>query len=94
MAKPGKWPDKQRFDFVVRVRPLEAKEIAQIHKADASRRAMSLSEHKRALLFALEELTGLNYGHAVREWKELVRNDWWKASPVGRKERGKVLCQQ
>src|SRR5262249_29569671 len=35
VEKPGRWPNQQRFDFVVRVRPLEEKEMAAIKKADA-----------------------------------------------------------
>jgi hypothetical protein len=54
---PGYWPREQRFDFVVRTRPLtEAERTAwEKKRAQEGRRPPSL--HRRALLFALDELS-------------------------------------
>jgi sugar lactone lactonase YvrE len=60
------WPAVQRFDFMVRERPATAGEV---QKATAS--AGTLSEHQRAIFFALRELTGTDAGPSAEDWKRL-----------------------
>ena len=48
----GKWPEMQRFDFLVRTRKLGAAEVAKLPPPPA------VSEYKDAILIALRGLTG------------------------------------
>jgi hypothetical protein len=68
VAKPGKWPAVQRFDFFVRERL--ATEPDQ--RESLARQKTGPHEHQRALLFALRELTGHDPGPAVADWKAFV----------------------
>jgi sugar lactone lactonase YvrE len=68
VADHGPWPAVQRFDFVVRQREATALEIDQALKAA---RNPTVSEHQRALLFALRELTGTDTGPAIEDAKAL-----------------------
>jgi hypothetical protein len=70
VAKHGRlWPADQRFDYLVRLRPLNSQELlAWQDKLGAFRTAVPQSE---ALLFALRELTGENPGTTAADWKRL-----------------------
>jgi HEAT repeat protein len=58
----------QRFDYVVRTRPLSKNEIAQLNPADED----NLDYPQRdAVLFALRELTGRDAGKETAAWREL-----------------------
>jgi sugar lactone lactonase YvrE len=82
VRKPGPWPSSQRFDFLVRERP--ATPIEETRKASEMR---SASEYKRAVFFALRELTGQDPGPAVEDWKRLfLGRDRVKARHTGLKE--------
>jgi HEAT repeats len=50
VAQPNKWPDEQRFDFLVRQRPATAEE--------AARKPAATSAQRQAVLFAIERLAG------------------------------------
>jgi phage FluMu protein Com len=57
VEKHGRWPGTQRYDFLVRERP--------IPPAAANRE----NEPPQALFFALRELTGTDAGSTVEDWK-------------------------
>jgi sugar lactone lactonase YvrE len=68
VAEHGPWPAVQRFDFLVRQRPATEPEIVQAMQAA---REPGQSEHRRAVLFALRELTGRDAGPDADDWKAL-----------------------
>jgi hypothetical protein len=72
VANPGKWPKRQRYDYLVRERPLTREELARHKRRQADIKAQKLSEHREAILFALRALTGRDMGSLPGEWKKLV----------------------
>jgi hypothetical protein len=58
VKNPGKWPDRQRYDYVVRTRPATVSEIQLAARTPASQSSAT----REALLFALREITGKEYG--------------------------------
>jgi hypothetical protein len=65
VKSPGAWPAKQRFDFLVRERPATRTEIMNWITADRD----SPTDYQELLMFALRELTGLDPGPTVADWK-------------------------
>jgi DNA-binding beta-propeller fold protein YncE len=67
VKNPGKWPDQQPYDFLVRERP------ALVADLDAHRPAKppAPTEYQQAVLFALRELTGADPGLTSADWKRL-----------------------
>jgi hypothetical protein len=63
VADPGKWPEYQRFDYMVRRTVVPEKEAAA--EADAARG--SDYPQRQAVLFAIRELTGVRGGDPERE---------------------------
>jgi sugar lactone lactonase YvrE len=61
----GPWPLMQRFDFLVRERPLLPTEVRSPGEARPT------SEHQKSLFFALRELTGRDPGPTVEDWRQL-----------------------
>jgi gluconolactonase len=68
VANPGLWPEVQRFDFMVRERPARSQDMPAKPAAGEVRPP---SEHQKVLFFALRELTGLDPGPSVEDWKRL-----------------------
>jgi sugar lactone lactonase YvrE len=64
---PEPWPATQRFDFMVRVRPANQREVL----AARGSKAGPPSEQRKALFFALRELTGKDPGPTGDDWKSL-----------------------
>jgi sugar lactone lactonase YvrE len=88
VAKPGLWPSSQRFDFLVRERPATPQE--ELRKSDGPRPA---SEYKRAVFFALRELTGHDPGPTAEDWKRLfLGRDRVRARHTGLKEASGVAA--
>jgi sugar lactone lactonase YvrE len=82
VQRPGPWPSSQRFDFLVRERPATAEEEAR--KSAGPRPA---SEYRRAVFFALRELTGHDPGPTAEDWKRLfLGRDRVRAWHTGLKE--------
>src|SRR5262249_23446923 len=71
-VNPGNWPKEQRYDFLVRVRPLTPKELARHEQRRKSVKPQPLSDHQQAILFALRELTGKDLGTSAEAWKKLL----------------------
>lgn len=63
VEKPGVWPIFQRFDYLVRLRPLRPTDPAA---------KPGSSEQYQATLFTLQKLTGKNPGPAPEDWKRLL----------------------
>jgi hypothetical protein len=72
VANPGNWPKWQRFDYLVRERRLTREELARLKQRQPDIKAQTLSEHRKAILFALRELTGRDMGSLPGEWKKLL----------------------
>jgi hypothetical protein len=68
-AKP--WPEMQRFDFVVRTRPLSFKEAEAYHRTNKSRLPGPSANH-RAALTALRGLTGLDTEANAAAWRRAL----------------------
>src|SRR5262249_9743530 len=68
VESPGLWPAVQRYDFMVRVRLATAEEVKL--KNQVAERAI-ITEHQKALFFALRELTGQDPGPTAEDWKRL-----------------------
>jgi hypothetical protein len=72
----GAWPAHQRYDYLVRVRPLTEAELHQYEVRQAAARTAPqpapLSAHKRAILHALRTLTGQDAGTTAQAWQERV----------------------
>jgi hypothetical protein len=70
VAQPGQWPANQRYDYMVRLRRPSAKELKFFEKVRAER---PLTPQRKALLFALRELTGKDLGTTAEDWKRLLK---------------------
>src|SRR5207248_1478887 len=60
-------PDVQRFDFMVRERP-----VTPFDRGVTTRAGPGPSEQQRSLFFALRELTGADPGPTAEDWKKLA----------------------
>jgi HEAT repeat protein len=69
VPSPGAWPAYQRFDYLVRMRPLATSE-ARLHTRALAE--MRTSPQREAVLFALRELTGRDLGPKPEHWKQLL----------------------
>jgi hypothetical protein len=67
------WPEMQRFDFLVRTRVVEGKELAALQQRIAERPAGVRSENHLAAARALQELTGHDNVPATKEaWQRVL----------------------
>jgi len=74
---PGKWPNPQRFDFLIHRRELNADEVARLEPAQGAAGVQATSYPQRdAVLWALRELTGLDAGAKSKAWNQLLL-DWY-----------------
>jgi HEAT repeat protein len=69
VPRPGTWPGHQRYDYMVRVRPVTPKEAAL--RFQAARAKGPAAVGKEALMFALRELTGKDPGPQPEDWLRL-----------------------
>lgn len=72
VADAAPWPEKQRFDFLVRTRKVEGAELARLQAQIAERPAGHLSENQKAALTALRELTGQNADPTPQAWRQVL----------------------
>jgi hypothetical protein len=61
------WPEEQRYDYLVRLRPLSPEELLSWQEKVKDFR--SAQPQREALLFALRELTGEDLGASPAAWK-------------------------
>ncbi|HEY7331239.1 MAG TPA: hypothetical protein VH592_26635 [Gemmataceae bacterium] len=73
VARSGKWPGDQRFDYLTRVRPVSAKEKLQFEALQKEDKIPPTFVQKEAILFTLRELTGKNPGTSYEDWKPLLK---------------------
>jgi HEAT repeat protein len=83
VAAPGKWPAHQRYDYLVRLRPLTRQQAAL---ARERAKAEKVTAQKRAMLFALRELTGKDLGTTTKEWEEVLSPGERPKPPPAREE--------
>jgi hypothetical protein len=81
------WPSEQRFDYMVRLRPLGKEELLLVQDRDLP----AASPHQEALLFALRELTGEDPGPSSEDWKRLYSPITGKRLEVPLDAEGQVL---
>lgn len=72
VAKPDKWPEWQRFDYLIRRRELSADELAAHKKKLQWEPAAPSYPQREAVLFALRELTGEDAGTKISDWYDLL----------------------
>ncbi len=72
VADADKWPEMQRFDFVVRTREVTEQEASMYNDLLKPQRAGEVSAYHRAALFALRELTGLDAAPTAQAWRKLL----------------------
>ena len=75
------WPEKQRFDFLVRTRTLTAAESQAYESCCEADEPGRLSPYRRAALFALRELTGRDTEPTAAAWRKLLRLPAAQAQP-------------
>lgn len=82
VAKPDKWPEVQRYDFLVRERPATVDDVIA-----AAKRTKGATKHQQSIFFALRELTGADPGPTAEDWKKhfLTKDLKAKAVHVGLK---------
>lgn len=77
VANPGQWPPHQRFDYLLRVRPVRPDERPGLTKtkpgADGKPEPVHLQ--RESVLFALRELTGKDVGTGHGQWVGLVKKE-------------------
>ncbi len=66
---PDKWPTHQRYDYLVRYRPLTPPQVAVWHRQ--AKALDPISPRKQALMYALRELTRKDPGPSTEDWKTL-----------------------
>ena len=64
------WPTHQRFDYLVRTRPLTSQERKLVGKTDLD---PIINRLREPALFVLKELTGKDYGSDVEKWRKLKK---------------------
>jgi hypothetical protein len=72
---PGKWPERQRFDYVIRQRELTPGELRAYQAADesaAKKGSLRTYPQREAVLFALRELAGKDAGVSALAWRKLI----------------------
>jgi HEAT repeat protein len=69
VLKADRWPNHQRFDYLVRTRPLTGREV-RLHEKEKD--APATGRGREPALFALRELTGKDYGDRPARWRKLA----------------------
>jgi hypothetical protein len=69
----GNWPALQRFDYVVRSRPLTKEEQTTWERQKEAADDRPISPQRRAVLFALCTLTGQDFGDAPAAWRRFLK---------------------
>ena len=68
VEKPGKWSGNQRYDYLLRTRPLTAQELARFRKQEQENKLPQTWPQREAVVFALQQLTGQNHGSTYEQW--------------------------
>jgi hypothetical protein len=73
VAKSDKWPGEQRYDYLVRTRPLSKTEQAAFEKLVKEDKVLQSYPQPPAVVFALQELTGQDHGTTHESWSAGLR---------------------
>ena len=76
VSNPGNWPAFQRFDYVVRTQPLTFEQQGFGKPAEPLS-----SRQRRAVLFALRELTGTDAGRTAAGWRRRLAESQHRSRP-------------
>jgi hypothetical protein len=68
VEKPGKWSGNQRYDYLVRTRPLTQQEVKTFEQLVKDDKLPKTSPQQEAVLYALRQLTGQDYGTTHEQW--------------------------
>ncbi len=69
---PSPWPEMQRFDFLVRTRPVSETEAAEYREKLDKREPGRPSAYQAAALGALRELTGKDAAPTAEAWRKVL----------------------
>jgi len=72
VANAAPWPEMQRFDFLVRTRVVEGKELEALQRKVQERPVDDLSENHKAAVRVLRELTGQDAAPNQAAWQQVV----------------------
>jgi outer membrane biosynthesis protein TonB len=82
VPEPDKWPRRQRFDYLVRIRELTADEVSRLTATkDRDAEDPATYPQRRAVLWALCELTGKDLGLRSDDWQAYVKDARIKSDP-------------
>jgi hypothetical protein len=73
VAKPNRWPGEQRYDYLVRTRPLSKTEQEAFEELAKEDRAPKSYPQQTAVVYALQELTGQDHGATYESWSAGLR---------------------
>jgi hypothetical protein len=73
VAKPNKWPTEQRYDYLVRTRPLSKTEQEAFQRLEKEGKVPKSYPQQTAVVFALQELTGEDHGTTYESWSTGLR---------------------
>jgi hypothetical protein len=72
VAGAAPWPEMQRFDFLVRTRVVEGKELATLQANMQARAADFLSENHKAAMKVLRDLSGQDAAPNTAAWQKVL----------------------
>jgi hypothetical protein len=72
VTNAGKWPGNQRFDYMIRKRPLTKPEIKLYTQLKKENKLSDPFEQREAVLFALKNLSGKDLGKTYENWVPLL----------------------
>jgi hypothetical protein len=81
VKNPGPWPDRQRFDFLVRVRQLTADEARAWRGRGPLADSLPVPASRQAAAYALRQMTGLEGGFTAESWDAALARAWRQAGP-------------
>jgi HEAT repeat protein len=81
----GKWPSHQRYDYVVRMRPMTTKEQEKWEQIRQEKKTEE--DHRKRISFVLRELTGKDLGRTARDWQPVLPKSMREPESPGKIER-------
>lgn len=87
VARSGKWPGDQRFDYMVSIRSLSEKEKMEFEKMQKENKIPATFAQKESLLFMLRAVTGKNPGSSYEGWEPLLKTASGKAVNASQQEK-------
>lgn len=72
VANSGKWPGNERFDYLVRTRPLSKREQLRFEQVQKENPKLDTFAQREAVLYALRGITGKDGGESAPKWRGLL----------------------